>query len=360
VDNRRNLLVTLANEKYIPQARQLFSSVYWNAGWDGDYLLLAHEIPEEKLGWFKEKGILIKNCQLLLEVGYGLKMEFSPLIYDKYYLFTEEFKKWKHIIYLDSDIIVKGPLDRLTQIKTFGAARNLYYGKLFHEFHNPQNNQINGISYDLDTTSLNGGFFSFNTDIITPGLFDEMKNFLSNHVREFVMGEQTALNIHFYKKWEKFPLIFSVFPTGPNFKSFRIPKRLKFVAIHYIVTGETKYPLWNPQNPYFKEWETNLAKAEEIDLKQVQHIKPWSSFKIRYYSAILKLYVYFFRIRHSLLLFHIKFFFTQKVKFFFTHTIKIFILRFFQLLTGSPERLMGFIGKLLKKYVPSLFYKLKK
>jgi len=46
---KKHLLVTLANENYINQAKQLFSSAYFNGGWDGDYLLLAHEIPENKL-----------------------------------------------------------------------------------------------------------------------------------------------------------------------------------------------------------------------------------------------------------------------------------------------------------------------
>lgn len=40
------LLVTLADSSYLDQATQLFSSVYHNAGWRGDYMLLAHEIPE--------------------------------------------------------------------------------------------------------------------------------------------------------------------------------------------------------------------------------------------------------------------------------------------------------------------------
>ena len=43
-------MVTLADENYIDQAKQLFSSVYWNSGWKGDYMLLAHNIPESKGG----------------------------------------------------------------------------------------------------------------------------------------------------------------------------------------------------------------------------------------------------------------------------------------------------------------------
>ena len=52
---KKNLLVTLAGKNYIKQAKQLFSSVYWNAGWKGDYMLLSYKIPEKELKWFKKK-----------------------------------------------------------------------------------------------------------------------------------------------------------------------------------------------------------------------------------------------------------------------------------------------------------------
>ena len=55
MENKKDLLVTLADRNYINQVKQLFSSVYWNAGWKGDYMLLTHEIPEKDLKWFRTK-----------------------------------------------------------------------------------------------------------------------------------------------------------------------------------------------------------------------------------------------------------------------------------------------------------------
>jgi hypothetical protein len=49
-----NLLVAIADANHIDQAKQLFSSVYFNAGWKGDYMLMAHEIPEKELLWFRD------------------------------------------------------------------------------------------------------------------------------------------------------------------------------------------------------------------------------------------------------------------------------------------------------------------
>ena len=96
MENRRNLLVTLADKNYIQQAKQLFSSVYWNAGWKGDYLLLAHEIPEDELKWFTDKKFLVKKCTPLCDQKTG-EFNYPPVIFDKFYLFTPEFKKWNNI-----------------------------------------------------------------------------------------------------------------------------------------------------------------------------------------------------------------------------------------------------------------------
>jgi len=62
---KKNLLVTIANEKYVDLAKQLFSGVYFNAGWKGDYMLFSFQIPEEELVWFKRRGILIKEFSTL-------------------------------------------------------------------------------------------------------------------------------------------------------------------------------------------------------------------------------------------------------------------------------------------------------
>ena len=63
---KKDLLVTLADSNYVDQAKQLFSSVYWNAGWRGDYMLLAYNIAERDLKWFRDKGILVKECKAVL------------------------------------------------------------------------------------------------------------------------------------------------------------------------------------------------------------------------------------------------------------------------------------------------------
>ena len=126
-----NLLATLADKNYIDQAKQLFSSVYFNAGWKGDYMLLSYEIPEEDLQWFRDKGILIKRCEPIYNQNIA---HLPPVVEGKFYLFSHELKKWQNIIFLDADIIVRASLDDLTRIKGFAAVQSLYNPKLYQHF----------------------------------------------------------------------------------------------------------------------------------------------------------------------------------------------------------------------------------
>jgi len=140
---KKNLLVTLADEGFIDQAKQLFSGVYHNAGWQGDYMLLSYKIPENKLRWFRDKGILVKECAPL----YDKRMWRSGVpitIPGKLYLFDPEFKKWDNVVYLDVDIIVRGPLEKLTKVRGFAAANDGHSKrKLSYQFDSKDKNLFN-------------------------------------------------------------------------------------------------------------------------------------------------------------------------------------------------------------------------
>src|ERR1035437_2558156 len=121
----KHLLVALADINCIDQVKQLFSSVYFNAGWKGDYMLMAHDIPEEELLWFRNKGILVKKCKPLHH-GKASGIEYAeinpleqkerielrkryrdaPVLLNKFELFTPEFKTWDIVLYIVCDIIV--------------------------------------------------------------------------------------------------------------------------------------------------------------------------------------------------------------------------------------------------------------
>ncbi len=182
---KKNLLVTLADSNYVDQAKQLFSSVYWNAGWKGDYMLLAYDIPEKDLRWFRDKGILVRECEPILTES-EIRIGHAPLTtLSKFYLFTTEFKKWKNIVFLDGDIIVRGSLDTLVQTRGFAAVRilNMLRTSLKGQFHdrNRSNNHLFKeleSQCDLRRPAFNSGVMAFNTDIISENDFQNLKNIL--------------------------------------------------------------------------------------------------------------------------------------------------------------------------------------
>ncbi|MBW3021057.1 hypothetical protein KY334_07210 [Candidatus Woesearchaeota archaeon] len=284
----KNLLVTLADEKFIKQAKQLFSSAYFNGGWDGDYMLLSHEIPEIKLKWFRDKGILIKKCKPLIKGKFGFM---SGVVSNKFYLFNEEFKKWKNIVFLDADIIVKMPLSNLKKIKGFGAAIDSP-SKLDSQFAK-KGSKIR--DYNLNTTSFNSGVFSFNTEIIKKDTFEKIIRLFEKYKNISKVGEQGILNLFFYKKWTSLPTMYNLYvykATG----CFLFNNKVKGI-LHFI--GERKP--WNKNNPYYREWKSNLRKAELIDIKkpiklnkiwtkkQIQNYSRKLIFKMKIYSPIVKL-----------------------------------------------------------------------
>ncbi|HOY31114.1 MAG TPA: glycosyltransferase [Bacteroidales bacterium] len=337
MEKTKNLLVALADKNYIDQAKQLFSSAYWNAGWNGDYMLLAHDIPEGKLKWFHEKGILVKHCKPLIKKK--LNCPLPPVVFDKLYLFTEEFKKWRTIVFLDSDMIVKAPIDELTKIKYFGVTRDIYFNKLKSQLFDPTNNQYNNITYDINVPAFNSGVISFNTDIITPDTFSELLHLLKI-TSEYKYGEQPVLNLYFYEKWEELP---SVYNVVVNYHGTKTQKKIKSIILHFAAChGEVRYSLWDPKNHYYNEWKTNLEKADLMDLNNIPIIAKWSRFKTNFYSTInnIDFLTYKNRTRFAL-------FFKYHVK-----PVLFYIIK-------TPDRLIGLTGLVIKIISPGLYYVLK-
>jgi len=274
---KKNLLVTLADKNFVEQAKQLFSSVYWNAGWKGDYMLLAYNIPENKLKWFRDKGILIKKCK---PVFFGKKAYSWPItVSSKFYLFTQEFKKWKNIIYLDGDIIVRGSLDNLTKIKGLAAPGCVSFGRYFKK---PESIMLDSRSarknmelfnelkknYNLEERGFNSGVMAFSTDIIKIDSFSKLKKLLKKYNKINIGGEQPILNLLFYKKYELLPFGFVYNFLDINYIMYSCsikPEKIKGIILHFN-SGDKP---WFFGSSFRNEWKINLNKADLINLKNI-------------------------------------------------------------------------------------------
>ena len=260
-DNKKNLIVTLADANFIAQAKQLFSSVYHNAGWEGDYLLLACGISESDKEWFRSKGILVYDAPLLSLDPVGSK-KYPPIVLSKFYLFKEYFKQWNKVFFLDADIIVRGSLDGAMRFDGFTApaATIRMHGELIEEDSLLKKRLLK--KYKLSALPFNTGVFVIDTNIIDGTTFDRLMSLYEEFGTLNVHGEEPTLNLFFYKQWNKLEMTYNSIPAHMQ-RFYRMDKeKLLAYVIHFVNSVKP----WTADSPYLQEWSNNLKKAEDIDL----------------------------------------------------------------------------------------------
>jgi lipopolysaccharide biosynthesis glycosyltransferase len=268
---KKDLLVTLADSNYVDQAKQLFSSVYWNAGWRGDYMLLAYNISERDLKWFRDKGILVKECKTIMTES-ETRIGHAPLTtLSKFYLFTPEFKKWKTVVFLDGDIIVRGSLDALTAVKGFAAVRilNIFRTTLRGQFHNRNRNNKNlyddlASKCDLSRSAFNAGVMAFDSDIISEDDFQNLKSILFRFRDIIAISEETVLNLYFYDRSRELSQVYNVCPSYELYLSGCGADNLKAIISHTYSNFPGGKP-WRMTSPLYSEWKSNLDRADMMD-----------------------------------------------------------------------------------------------
>jgi len=278
---KKDLLVTLADGNYVDQAKQLFSSVYWNAGWKGDYMLLAYNISQKDLRWFRDKEILVKECDAILTDSDN-NIGHAPLTtLCKFYLFTPEFKKWKNVVFLDGDIIARGSLDSLTEVKGFAAVRILNISRTLlkgqFQYRNRRNKHLFKeleSKCDLSRPAFNSGVMACSTDIIAEDDFQNIKNVLLHFKDILLISEETVLNIYFYDKWQELSQVYNICPSYEIYNSGCSPDNLKGIILHTYSNFPGGKP-WYPTSPLNSEWKSNLDKADLIDVVNPQTPKKY-------------------------------------------------------------------------------------
>lgn len=302
---KKNLFVTFADKNYIEQAKQLFSSVYHNAGWKHDYMLLAYKIPKQQLSWFAKKGILVKKCKPLSK---EIEKELPASIFLAFNLFTPEFKKWDNVIYIEGDTIVRASLDELTKIKGFAAAPDICKYNIQFQFsrigleiapYSPLNTKdkieksydkiFNELkkNYNIKEESFNFGVMAFSTNIIKENTLNKIKELIKKYGKISVYGPQGIANLLFYKKWIKLPRVYNSYVNSWE-QYYKIkPENLRGIVIHFAGPNSQDKP-WHPGNPLHKEWKNNFKKANQIDLNNIPVDKKWTEKEIKKYCLFLK------------------------------------------------------------------------
>ncbi|MFT4303132.1 MAG: glycosyltransferase family 8 protein [Candidatus Woesearchaeota archaeon] len=308
---KKAVIVALADSNYLDPVKAMFSSVYFNSGWKGDYLLLSHQIPEKKLKWFRDRGIIIKKIKPIDNVKFA---SWPSTILSKFYLFNEYFKKWSHVIYLDGDIIVRFNIDELLKIEGFAASMD-YGHPVKWQFldgykKNPKLYLELKKNYNLRKLSFNVGFMVINTSIIKKNTFNDLVSLYFKYKKIIFFPEQAILNIYFINDWKLLNTLyyntpyafFSSMSKKPSIKNSN--KKLFWnsfgIIIHFIGVGK-EYKPWHPKNSFYDDWRNYLKKANEINLS----IRPNGFYRSNSYLVLFRhpiVAYYFFLSRFDFML----------------------------------------------------------
>ena len=267
-----NVLVTLADSNYIDQAKQLFSSVYWNSGWDGDYLLLSHNIPEDKLVWFRDKGIYIYECHPLGKGSVGNYSYHPSTVLSKFYLFDFYFKKWKKVVFLDADIIVRSSLEGLKDLDGFFARQDIHDFALDQQINynyksiDPSRFKVLmgqlQMNYNLESPAFNSGVMVINTNLIKADSLKEIQKLGNEYIKMSNAGEQLIMNLFMYGVWQKLQRGFNCYIPDTKQSNFFLKTSVITPVLHFI----GPYKVWQTKNPFLSIWKSNLARANDINL----------------------------------------------------------------------------------------------
>ncbi len=290
---KKPLFVTLADKSYLEYTKQVFAGAYFNAGWKGDYMLLAHDCNKKDTEWFEKKGIIVKHCRPIYQNQIA---DTPPVIVSKLYLFTPEFKKWSHVVYYDADIIIRASLGRLLEVKEFASVKDVFSSKLEGEIIKKKKIISRGVSisefkiltlslkkkYNLKIHNFGAGMFVLNTHLIKNETFNEIKKIIDDYHKIAVNADQFALNLYFYKKWQKLPAVYDFYIYKDKNQWNLAFNKLQSIVIHFC----TRKP-WITNSYFYKEWLSNYNKSSQIDLNKIPAGLVWTPTRIFFYGLYL-------------------------------------------------------------------------
>lgn len=340
MENRKyknNVLVTLADAKFLDQAKQVFSSVYHKAGWDGDYLLITCNLPETDRTWFESRGIIVFDNPLLADTD--LNSSCPPIHLSKFYLFSSYFKNWQKIIFLDADIIIRSSLDDLLKTEglaaTWGIPMRLKDELLFQNYKERQEFLKKYPALNLKDKTFSSGVMVIDSKIIKEETFSDIISLYNWEKKVLLYNEESTLNLYFYKHWQELPLCFNYLPHYfSGIYKLKEEKWPNFI-IHFAYSLVKP---WEKESPYYEEWLDNFLRADNIEASKV--LAPKVGLARNDLEKYFKKHVW------------------QK------YIFRKYIYREFKFLKidfiSIIDRQIGRCGIFIKSYFPSLYYFLKK
>jgi len=285
----KTLVAILTSEELFLPTNQLITSIrtFWNYWWD--VLLFTSFMPKMQEEFYKARWVKIITFESIFS---WFNHSYPNIILLKFYLFTEFFKKWDQVMYLDVDITIRCDLNSLfSRYKNWiYAVREFWFAPLSSQFRTPST--FNDLEFskwkkieksiDLERWAYNTGVILFNTNIIHASTFPSLLKLYNDLGEISFFIDQVIINIFFYSQIKSLPLCYN------NYISFYYecePESFLDITHQYwILHFPWKNKLYNSKSPYFAYYSSILCSKNKINSYINQKILNLETYNIFLFS----------------------------------------------------------------------------
>jgi lipopolysaccharide biosynthesis glycosyltransferase len=250
----KKVLVLISNELYLDKTKAAIHMARTIGEWKYEILLMHINCEPKSLQWFESQGVQLQKVEDIYN---------NDITLLKFYLFHTRMKKWDQVVFLDVDILIRGSIDPLSEVKGFGAVKGYVLPKMLtrwktpHSFDFPKNYDLPKEYEDFlksieDEPALNGGLYAFSTDIIEPNTFNDLLDLLEKY-KPIVRYEEGILGFYFLGKENWLDNTWN-FPIT----AYHDKKHSKVKILHFF--GKQKGP-WRGPPKYKDQWEKHYYKV---------------------------------------------------------------------------------------------------
>lgn len=270
----KHALALVADSHYLSYTKHVFAAAKTRGCWDGDYILIAHEVDEEDLAWFQKNGIYIIRSSNLIHVApnENKAIDWPSVVYAKLMFFHPECAHWDTIVYLDTDVIIRSDIRGLLSYEGFAAREESMGMPLKYQFipdetylSKDHKEAIKRLNLDLNSKSFNVGVMVIPTKNNTQAEFDALVSLANNIHGLAYFPEQAVLNIHFQKRWTPLPYAYNDMYVHDWF----IPRKNDKDAVILHVVGSPKP--WDSVSPYHQEWRHYRELSDDFGSLKAYH-----------------------------------------------------------------------------------------